>query len=43
MKCVIVKENGDAEKLKIVEMDIPKREKEQLLIKVFVQQSIEQI
>lgn len=35
MKCVIVKENGDAEKLKIVEMDIPKREKGQLLIKVF--------
>ncbi|WP_300343476.1 NAD(P)H-quinone oxidoreductase [Fusobacterium sp.] len=34
MKCVVVKENGNVEKLRVTEMEIPKRDSGELLIKV---------
>lgn len=34
MKCVVVKENGNVEKLRVTEMEIPKRASGELLIKV---------
>lgn len=34
MKCIVVKENGNVEKLRVTEMEIPKRSRGELLIKV---------
>ncbi|MGY0394254.1 NAD(P)H-quinone oxidoreductase [Fusobacterium sp. SYSU M8A802] len=34
MKCIVVKENGNVEKLRVTEMEIPKRASGELLIKV---------